>query len=312
MLPKHGLALWADSVLPALLPFFIATELLSHTSVIPFLGRVLNKFMRPIFNVPGEGAFAFIMGIISGYPVGAKIVTKLRENNTCSKEECERLLAFTNNSGPLFIVGTVGISLIGDTTIGIILLIVHILASITVGFLFRFWKAKKILNRDYNVSYTPTNVTFSNLGEVLGKSITNSINTIVMIGGFVVLFSVIISILENSNVLHVVGFLLYPILDLFNMPHEFANDILSGFIELTNGLKTISTIPIKEYTHTIIVSSLLLGFGGISILLQVFSIISKTDISIKPYIIGKILHAVFSAIYIFIFFNFFVVFSLNL
>ncbi len=61
--------------------------------------------MRPIFNVPGEGAFPFIiMGIISGYPVGAKIVTKLRENNTCSKEESERLLAFTNNSGPLLLL----------------------------------------------------------------------------------------------------------------------------------------------------------------------------------------------------------------
>ena len=79
MLLKHGLALWADSVLPALLPFFIATELLSYTNVIPFLGRILNKFMRPVFNVPGEGAFPFIMGIISGYPVGAKIVLNLEK-----------------------------------------------------------------------------------------------------------------------------------------------------------------------------------------------------------------------------------------
>lgn len=101
----------------------------------------------------GEGAFAFIMGIISGYPVGAKIVTKLRENNICTKEECERLLAFTNNSGPLFIVGTVGISLIGDTSIGIILLLVHILASITVGIIFRFWKSSPSLNRNYTFLY---------------------------------------------------------------------------------------------------------------------------------------------------------------
>jgi len=140
----------------------------------------------------------------------------------------------------------------------------------------------------------------------------NSINTVVMIGGFVVLFSVIISILENSNILSMLSVLLYPILNLFNIPHEFASGIFSGFIELTNGLKTISTIPIKEYTTTIILSSCLLGFGGISILLQVFSIISKTDISIKPYIIGKILHAIFSTIFIFIFFKFFVLFSLNL
>ena len=69
----------------------------------------------------GEGSYAFIMGIISGYPVGAKIVNKFIEDGTCTKQEAERMLAFTNNSGPLFIIGTVGISLFGDTTIGIIL-----------------------------------------------------------------------------------------------------------------------------------------------------------------------------------------------
>ena len=79
-----------------------------------------------------------LCGIISGYPVGAKIVTKFREEGICTKAEAERLLAFTNNSGPLFIIGTVGISLFGNTTIGILLFITHLLACITVGILFRF------------------------------------------------------------------------------------------------------------------------------------------------------------------------------
>lgn len=137
---KDGLSLFANSVLPSLLPFFIATELLSYTGIIEILGKVLNKFMRPIFNVPGEGAFAFIMGIISGYPIGAKIVTNFRQNGICTKEEGERLLAFTNNSGPLFIIGTVGISLFFDTRTGILLFLSHLLACISVGIVFRFWK----------------------------------------------------------------------------------------------------------------------------------------------------------------------------
>lgn len=62
---KEGLTLWVSSVVPALLPFFIACELLSHTTIIDYLGKKLNKFMKPIFNVPGEGAFPLIMGIIS-------------------------------------------------------------------------------------------------------------------------------------------------------------------------------------------------------------------------------------------------------
>ena len=69
---KDGLNLWVQGIVPSLLPFFIACELLSFTNLVDFLGMHLKKFMRPIFNVPGEGAFPFILGIISGYPVRCK------------------------------------------------------------------------------------------------------------------------------------------------------------------------------------------------------------------------------------------------
>ena len=137
---KNGLSLWANSVVPSLFPFFVATELLSKTDIPHILGRLFNTFMKPLFNISGEGSFALIMGIISGYPVGAKIAVNFRNNNILPKEECERLLSFTNNSGPLFIIGTVGITMFGSSTIGLLLLTTHILACLTVGFLFRFWK----------------------------------------------------------------------------------------------------------------------------------------------------------------------------
>lgn len=296
---KTGIALWADSVLPVLLPFFIATELLSHTKIVETLGKLLNNIMRPVFNVPGIGSFALIMGTISGYPVGAKIVTNFRNNNLCTKEEGERLLAFTNNSGPLFIVGTVGISLFGNTTIGLLLLITHILASITVGTLFRFWKN----NNDSLTRYEETStqlVTFSNLGSVLRNSIMNSINTVVMIGGFVVLFSVVISILENSHVISAFTYILTPLLAVFNLSPDFISCLISGMIELTNGIKNVSVINTPILSTSLVLSAFLLGFGGISVLLQVYSITSKSDISIKPYIYGKLLHGTYAAIYTFL------------
>lgn len=312
---KTGLSLWADSVLPALLPFFIATELLSYTYIIPVLGKLLNKVMRPLFNVPGEGAFTFIMGIISGYPVGARIVAKFREQNVCTKEEGERLLAFTNNSGPLFIVGTVGISLLGDAKIGLLLLFTHILACITVGIIFRFWKRNNKPGfhfRTENTDDVPKVLSFSNLGEVLKISIMNSINTIVMIGGFVVLFSVIISILQNTGILIAFSALLSPVFSIFNIPPDFFSGIITGIIELTNGVKDIAQIPVRNLNITIILSAFLLGFGGISVLLQVFSIISKSDVSIKPYIIGKILHGTFAALYTFLILTFVPFMNMNL
>ena len=240
---KAGLALWANSVVPSLLPFFIATELLGYTNVISILGKLLNKFMRPIFNVPGEGAFPFIMGIISGYPMGAKIVSNFKSHGICTNEEAERLLAFTNNSGPLFIIGTVGIGLFRDTNTGILLFITHILACLTVGLIFRWWKSgRKKRSSFVQEPFTniPSKVSLSNLGEVLANSIMSAINTIFLIGGFIVLFSVIISILENSGILDILAHCISPILNIFGISNSYANGILTGILELTNGVCSIA------------------------------------------------------------------------
>ena len=291
---KNGLTLWAMSVVPSLLPFFIATELLGYTNIISILGKLLNKFMRPIFNVPGEGAFALIMGIISGYPVGAKIVCNLKKQGVCTNEECERLLAFTNNSGPLFIIGTVGISLFSSSSIGLKLFIVHVISCLLVGFVFRWWKYNKRPSSAWQRSTSHENVLgFNNLGAVLSNSIQNSIKLILTIGGFIVLFSVIVSMLNSSRILNVFSSFLSPLLNILKIPTVHSGAIITGIIEVTNGVKLASR---GAHSLSIIICSFLLGFGGFSVLLQVLSITSEAKISIKPYILGKFLQACFSAI----------------
>ena len=286
-----------------------------HTDLVFQLGVILNNCMKPLFNIRGEGAFAFIMGIISGYPMGAKLATNFRKNNICSKEECERLLSFTNNSGPLFIIGTVGILMYGNTAIGILLFITHILACITVGFIFRFWKYSDSSishNSHHIIKSKQTPVTFSNLGSILSESITNSITTILLIGGFVVIFSSIISILKSSGLLSVFSISISPILAFFNIDSSFATPLISGFLEITNGINSISNISNKKISTNLIFTAFLLGFGGISVLLQVFSITSKSDLSIKPYVYGKLLHGVLAAFYTYIFTSFLPFFNFDL
>lgn len=300
---KEGLLLWVNSVVPTLFPFFVATELLNHTNFIPMLGKYLNKFMRPIFKVPGEGAYAFLMGLISGYPVGAKIVCHLREKGLCTKDEGERMLAFTNNSGPLFIVGTVGISLFNSQTVGIILLVTHILACITVGILFGFMKKEDKVKWDrYSINTRQKDE--KTLGGILGDSIKNAISTILMIGGFVVIFSIIISILNNSHILEIISKVISPVITSIGINAEFVKPVLAGLIELTNGVKLVSEASIANYNLSIILSAFLLGFGGVSILLQVSSIVAKTDLSMKKYVFGKLLQGIIASVYVFFALNF--------
>ena len=214
---QNGLALWAKNVLPTLFPFFVATELLCQTNFTYILGKLLNKLIKPIFNLPGESVIAIILGTISGYPIGAKVVCNLKNQKIITKIEAERLIAFTNNSGPLFILGTVGITLFHNKHLGIILLISHIFSSLTVGYLFRFWKRNKLdVNfREIHFNSKLSPIKISEIGEILGNAIKKSISSILSVGGFIVLFSVILSILENSGILDIINMFLLEFLKKF-------------------------------------------------------------------------------------------------
>lgn len=297
---KSGINLWANNVVPSLFPFLVAVELLKSTNIIYHLSIHLNKYMNPLFNLPGICSFPFIMGFLSGYPVGAKIVSDLYEKNAFSKDEAERMLPFVNNSGPLFIIGTVGISFYANSTIGIILLLTHIFSAITVGIIFGITSRFKVKLYSSNSNYLANHnqsISVYELGEILGASIMSSIKTILLIGGFVTLFSVIVSLIEKSRMLILVSNLLG---NAFNINSAIISSSITGIIEFTNGLSKISAIHLKNISLNIIISSFIIGFGGISVLLQVLSIIAKQKLSINKYIIGKLLQAFISAFYTFL------------
>ena len=219
----------------------------------------------------------------------------------------------------------------GNTSIGLLLFITHIISCLLVGFLFRFWKydftesssrfcklfkKTKNLNRNIDDNFqgikNNNSVKFSNLGGIIAESITNSISTIMMIGGFIIIFSSIISIFRASGLLHMISLTLSPVFNSFNIDSRFIEPLFTGLLEVTNGLNLIASVKIKAISINIILASFILGFGGISVLLQVWSVISKTDLSIKPYFYGKLLQGIISAILTFIFINIFPFFNLDL
>ena len=133
-----------------------------------------------------------------------------------------------------------------------------------------------------------------------------------MIGGFVVIFSSIISILRASGILNSLVLMTTPIFNFLHIDTSFIYGIITGLLEITNGISSISSINVKKISVNIILTAFLLGFGCLSILLQVLSITSKTDLSIKPYIYGKLLHGILAAFYTFVFINTFSFFNFNL
>lgn len=293
---KKGAINFFEYVFPSLFTFLIAINLLSYSNLPYYISRIFHKLMPTFFGISGIGIYPFIFGLLSGFPTGAKIICDLKKSQKISNIEAERLISFCNNSGPLFILGTVGFSLLKDTTTGILLLIVQILASISVGLLFKKWK-NYIPSTTFH--FKKNNIDLRSIGKYFSESIQSAITSILSIGGIIIFFSVVTSIIKDSHILS----------GLFNyLPKNinlFFQNFLLGLLELTNGIFDFANLNSKYLSFNIIVCSFLLGFGGISVMLQTISIIREANISIRPYILGKIFQGCFASLYTYIIYTVF-------
>lgn len=303
---SKGINLWLNIVFPSLFPFFVASQLLSKSGFINIFGILLEPIMRPLFNIPGCGSFALAMGIVSGYPVGATITTDLRNQQLISKTEAERLLTFTNNSGPLFIMGSVAVGMFQMPKVGYLLYISHVAACITVGMIFKFYKrenkiskSKASISQKLHLELQKMRNSDMNAWTLFGECIKNSIYTILTIGGFIIFFSVFINILITSGIIGRVCALAPDFLSKIGIESKTLEGILCGLFEITTGSNLIS-LASGDLKIKLCCISLIIGWAGFSVHTQVMSIVSSSDISVKPYIIGKAMQGIISSIYTYI------------
>lgn len=303
-----GLNLWAAVVVPSLLPFFIVSDLLRTSGFAYMAGALLEPVMRPLFNVPGCSSLALALGVASGYPVGAKITADLRKNSALTATEAERLLSFTNNSGPLFIIGAVGTGMLGSSAMGLFLFACHLLACITVGFVFRFYKrtekgsrqVKKRIWADLKKKLAMLAGKRADPGTLISDAVRNSVASILSIGGFIVLFSAIISFLAETGFIRLISAAVMRLLP-EGMPYRDAEGVISGIIsgilEITAGTETVSRCAAVPLHVKLPAISFIIGWAGLSVHLQVKSIVSGAGINIRPYLFGKLLQGTVGAIY---------------
>ncbi|MCK4261173.1 MAG: sporulation integral membrane protein YlbJ [Halanaerobiales bacterium] len=310
-----GLKLWWEIVFPALLPFFILAELLMGLGVVHAMGALLEPLMKPLFRVPGVGAFAMAMGLASGYPIGAKITGELRRKNLCSKIEGERLICFTNTADPLFMVGAVAVGFFHNATLGFVLAGAHYLSSIALGLIMRFYGRKEEKNleikdvprRKGNIFAFAIHDLFEarendgrSLGELFGDSIKDSVNTLLLIGGFIILFSVITQIFIAIGLVDILTKIILFFLAPFGVAKSMVLPIISGIFEITNGA-SLSAQAAAPLFQRVAICSAIIAWSGLSVHAQVATMVNGTDIRVKPYIFARMIHAVIAALATFIF-----------
>ncbi|AGB41158.1 sporulation integral membrane protein YlbJ [Halobacteroides halobius DSM 5150] len=299
-----GLETWWEIVFPALLPFFIVAEILMGLGVVHFMGALLEPLMRPLFRIPGVGAFAVAIGLASGYPIGAKITGNLRREGLCTKTEGERLVSFANTADPLFMIGAVAVGMFSNPQLGAILSLAHYASCLIVGFVLRFYKPnatpktdnsspqqENIISYAFNELYNARKKDGRPFGQLLGDSIEESVKTLLTVGGFIIFFSVVTKILYLVGFNQLIAFILTFILEPLGFNQALISPIISGLFELTNGsyLASQANAPLNQQ---VIITSAIIAWSGLSVHAQVVAMVKGTDIKLKLYFFARILHAI--------------------
>lgn len=258
---NEGITLCLYSVIPSLFPFFILSSLI----VSSLRGQGL-PFLRPIGKLCGipqgcEGLLA--VALLGGYPVGARSVAQYYQDGIISKAQAERLLSFCSNAGPSFIFGIVG-SQFSSPSAPWFLWLIHIFSAITVGALF---PGKKAVAASQPASSPLT----------LTEALLQSIHSIVLVCGWVVLFRVLGAYCDNIFLSH--------------MP-DWSQILFYGIMELTSGCFALRQIGSEAVRF--LAASGFLAFGGLCVAVQTASV--TKGLRIHTYLWGKLLQTVISIV----------------
>lgn len=292
-----GCKLWFNAILPTVLPFSVICNLLISYDGINLYSKFLGKLICKPLKLSKNCSFPLIASILCGYPLGAKYSSDIYNLGCIKKKEYERLINIATNCGPLFILGPVATALFHNIKIGIILLTSNYMAPFIIGLLTR-------KNGEY-CDEIKENVNFNkkDFGENLKDSLSAAINTTLSIGGFIIIFSVIIGIISKSPSIIT---LINNIENFLSIPSNSLYGLLLGSLEITKGCNILATSNLNLIIK-ISITSFLCSFSGICIIAQASSFISRDKVSIKKYTFLKLIQGIISFIITFILSKIFIV-----
>ncbi len=265
----QGLKIWANIVLPSLFVFFFLTNLLVQLKSSRKLLNVLDKPFNKIYKTNSNSGYIFLMSIISGYPIGAKLIEEFYNNGLMSFSDAKKTISFCSTSGPMFILGSVALQMFGNYKLGLIVLLSHIVATLLNGLLYKSIGTKNEQKKSYKQNLNPE----KSLNEIMYDSIIS----ILMIGGYITICFTLLEFVISSQIFKYLS-------NVFDL--KLFETITKGVIELTNGCVSLSNSNCDIKTTCVVLSSLI-SFGGLSIHLQSQIFLKKIGITYRFFLLTK-------------------------
>lgn len=284
----EGIALWAKVVLPALLPFLVLTAWIARSSMIVGLGRKLSPLLRRC-GLPAASAGAFLLSIVSGYPVGSRVVADLQRRGEIGRADAERLSILCSTSGPMFILGSVGNAMFGGGKAGAVLLSAHLFGVLAIALpvlLFRKRSAAAEPSPSPAAQRSAARAIRAPQArapsDTLGETVREAVLSVLCVGGFIALANVALCAAEDLLLLAPPRALAELCLRPFGA-QACAEGIVYGLIEATRGCAALAAagaagLPFAAFAIT---------FGGASILAQQLAFLRPVGVRAGRFIAVK-------------------------
>ena len=270
-----GVNLWFHTILPALLPFIILSDVLIRGNAVSFLMRPFSGFFRHLLGLSAEGGYVWLLGLFCGFPMGARLTGDMYRQNRITKAEADYLLTFSNQSSPMFLSTYVILHGLGNEAFALPFFLIFYLSSFLTGMLFRVTRGRFHLPPS-----PPKKEVFkqTSYGNLLDTSIMNGFEVITRLGGYIILFSILSGMILQ----------LPP-------PIDTAAPFLAGLTEITTGIHILSVtvLPWKFRFAAVLCCT---AFGGLSTVAQTACMLNGTGLSLFTYLKGKLVNTVITAL----------------
>ena len=266
--------LFFKKVFITIFPFVILCDFLIYFNYHIFIKGIFGKIINKIFNIDSNTSIIFILSIFSSHPSNAIYIKNLLDNKIIDIKVANRILIYTYFPSIAFVIGVIGVSLYNSFKIGLMLWIICFINNILIGLFLRKDNVyiESINNETKNISFF----------ECFKLSIIKAINTSFIILGNLIVFTIIINLIVN-----------------YISINPTILSVLTGFLELTSGVISISLLDIP-FNVKFALTSLILNFSSLSILFQSFSILSSYKINNKKTLTIKLMFSIITFLLIII------------
>lgn len=266
---RQGLLLWFHTLLPTLLPFMILSNLVIRLGTAEKLLSPLAPLFRLLFGLSPASAYVYLLGMLCGYPMGAKLTADLYREKRIPYSEALYLLTFSNNPSPVFLSSYVLLQCLHMPQYTMASFGILYASNYITSLVFRFRYRAAPFGQDGKRKEIPP---LPSAGKLLDISIMNAFETVTRLGGLIILFSVLSAVLNQY------------------LAWGNATPCLLGILEISTGLPAIAASALPNGTRYIL-SMGCTSLGGLCVLAQTNTVIRDSRLPLRPYLEGKLLNA---------------------